>query len=435
MTSARGGVVIGGRTVADRTARGAPGVLAGWRWKATLTLLAFATVIDLLLVISLSERWSVLQLPLMLLVSAVAVAGLRRGGTRLFSAARLAAPLSLVVTAGLSTCAAVVDTSFDFGFVEGTTLTLVLVACWRRAGGRRQQVVAGAVALAVVVLPLRTGWTYDTPLITVLAVAVVALAVATGSVLRAADTSHDATVTAVRRAEREEVARELHDVVAHHVTGMVVLTQAARTVASSPAGVLVPAGGAVPPSGSAPGLDDALAAVERAGAEALSSLRSMVTVLRSPDAEGPGGTPLEPTPTVEDLGDVVRRFRASGAAGRVDLEIAPEARALAPQVQAALHRVVQESLTNASRYARGAQSVSIDLAAAAAGRTVLVVSDSGGRAEEVADGGGSTWGGGFGIVGMRERVEALGGTLTAGPTQGTAGSESRGWTVRAEVPG
>lgn len=166
-------------------------------------------------------------------VCALAVHGLRRGGDPLLRAAGQAAALSLIGSVGLAIAAVGSGASVGFGFVEGTALTLLLVACWRRAAGRGQQVVTGAVALAVVALPARLGLVADTATLEAIAVVVAALAVATGSVLRSADASHHAAVTAVRRAEREEVARELHDIVAHHVTGMVVLTQAARTVAVS----------------------------------------------------------------------------------------------------------------------------------------------------------------------------------------------------------
>ncbi len=265
-------------------------------------------------------------------------------------------------------------------------------------------------------LPLRLGLIGDVVSVAMAAVAVTAIAAAVGASLRATDSSHHATVTAVRRAEREEVARELHDVVAHHVTGMVVLSQAARSMAASRSR-----------QGSVRKLDDALGAVERAGGEAMISLRSMVSVLRQPD--GVGGAQKEPVPTLEDLEDLVSRFRFASTTTNVEVVLAPAARTLRPQVQAALHRVVQESLTNASRYAAGARSVSVELTCGA-GRAVLRVADSGGSRDQSFGGrDGAPWGGGSGIVGMRERVATLGGVLTA--HQGPAGT---GWIVRAEVP-
>lgn len=410
--------------------------LSGWRWRATLVVLGLAALLDVFFVVEGGAGTALALLALLVFtgVCALAVHGLRGGGDRLLRAASQAAALSFIGSAGLAIAAVGSGASVGFGFVEGTALTLLLVACWRRAASRGQQAVAGAVTLAVVALPTRLGLVADTATFEALAVAVTALAVATGSVLRSADASHHAAVTAVRRAEREEVARELHDIVAHHVTGMVVLTQAARTVANR-SDVLVPAG-AAPPPGTVPSMDDALAAIELAGAQALASLRSMVTVLRTPEPDDSGGPPLEPSPVVEDLQEMVSRFRRSGAADRVDLVMAPDARTLPPQVQAVLVRVVQESLTNASRYARGARSVHVDLACSKE-RVVLTVCDSGGRAGGVVAPDGARWGGGFGITGMRERVAALGGTLTAGPTpdpNGRTGGGGPGWTVRAQVP-
>ena len=151
----------------------------------------------------------------------------------------------------------------------------------------------------------------------------------------------------------------------------------------------------------------------------------MVAVLRSSDPDA-AAAPLEPGPSAADLEEVVRRFRDSGAAARVDLAIEPAARGLPATVQAAVHRVVQESLTNAARYARGADRVLIELTRSAT-QAVVTVQDSGGSGD--ASGFERTVpGGGFGIVGMRERVDALGGSLEAGPGPGG------GWTVRARVP-
>ena len=400
--------------------------LVGWRWGTVLIVLAVGALLDVLLTAGSGSRAWPGVLVLLVAVPFGAVRGLRTGGRRLFTAAGLMSGLSLAGSVGWG-IASVIDhrwAAADFGLAEGAALTLILVACYRRAAGR-QRIVTALVALAVLTLPLRLGWSPDVVPILLAAFAVSALAAATGSALRATDVSHRSAVSATRRAEREEMARELHDVVAHHVTGMVVLTQAARAIVDEPAVAqrrTSPVRGAL----ADPRLDDALATVERAGAEALTSLRSMVAVLRSSDLDG-GEAPLEPTLSGADLAEVVRRFRASGAAVHVDYTVAPFARLLPAPVQAAVHRVAQESLTNVSRYARGAEWVRVEIARTRT-HTVVTVSDSGGHGEEVV---GSDWAGssgGFGIVGMRERVSVLGGSLEAGPTPGG------GWTVRAQVP-
>ena len=414
---------MAGPTSVRRRPTGVTPGLIGWLWRAVVAVLVVGAALDVLLVVGGgSSAWPV-GLVLLAVVSFVAVRGLRTG--RPFSAARWAAGASLIGSAGLVT-AAVVDQRWaatDFGLVEGASLTFVLVACFRRAVSRGERLATALVALAVLALPLRLGWIPDVVPILLAAVAVASVAAATGAVLRATDVSYRSRVGAVRRAEREEMARELHDVVAHHVTGMVVLVQAARAVVEEPASAMEVR--ATVGEGPDPRLVDALAAVERSGAEALISLRSMVAVLRSSDPDAVGA-PLEPGPSAADLEEVVRRFRDSGAAARVDLAIEPAARGLPAPVQAAVHRVVQESLTNAARYARGADRVLIELTRSAT-QAVVTVQDSGGSG----DAGGlerAVPGGGFGIVGMRERVGALGGSLEAGPGPGG------GWTVRARVP-
>ncbi len=405
--------------------------LVGWPWRASLLVLAVGAVLDLLLAVGGgSPTWPVALL-FFIVVSFVAVRALRAGGERLFAAAGRAAALSLTGTVVLG-IASVVNKRWaatDFGLVEGAALTLVLVACWRRAVGR-QRISTALVALAVVALPLRLGWSLDVVPFLLAALAVSAVAAATGSALRATDVSHRSAVSAMRRVEREEMARELHDVVAHHVTGMVVLTQAARAVLERPAGgeqgSPAPPGPVAANSVADPRLDNALASVERAGAEALRSLRTMVAVLRSSDSDG-GEAPLEPAPSGMDLVEVVRRFRDSGAAVSVELSVEPSVPALPAPVQAAVHRVVQESLTNAARYARGAAWVRVSLTQTST-LAEVTIRDSGGRGDEAAGSDWSAASGGFGIVGMRERVGVLGGSLAAGPER------DGGWTVRAQVP-
>lgn len=398
--------------------------LVGWPWKTILVVLAVGVVLDLLLSVGGGSPVWPIVLVLLAIVSSVAVRGLR-SDVLLLTAAGRASALSLAGTVGLGIASAVDErwAATDFGLAEGASLTLVLVACIRRAAGR-QRIVAALVALAVFALPLRLGWSSDVVVTLLAALAVSAVAAAIGSTLRAADVSHRSAVSAMRRAEREEMARELHDVVAHHVTGMVVLTQAARALSDAPT-TPERCGPTARSPFADPGIEDALAAVERAGAEALTSLRSMVAVLRSPD---PGGreAPLEPARSAADLDEMVRRFRDSGGAVRVELTVDPAALTLPAAVQGAVHRVVQEALTNAARYARGADRVRIELIQTRT-HAMVTVHDSGAN-DDAAGVGWATSSGGYGIVGMRERVRALGGSLDAGPDPGG------GWTVRARVP-
>lgn len=199
-----------------------------------------------------------------------------------------------------------------------------------------------------------------------------------------------------RQTERLAIARDLHDVVAHEVTGIVVQAQALRHVAErDPSAVR-----------------EALPQIEEAGTRALESMRGLVSGLREQ-----GSAPLAPV-AVEGL----RELAAPAAPGRpgVAVELSGPVDGLPADVGAALLRVAQESVTNALRHARSAGRVQVRVTVA--DTVELEVADDG-------HGSPRRGGGGHGLVGMAERVRLLGGELSAGP------SETRqGWTVRATVP-
>lgn len=200
-----------------------------------------------------------------------------------------------------------------------------------------------------------------------------------------------------RQTERLAIARDLHDVVAHEVTGIVVQAQALRHVAEHD------------PSA----MREALPHMEEAGTRALESMRGLVSGLREQ-----ASAPLAPI-AVEGL----RELAVPAALGRpgVEVELSGPVETLPADVGTAVLRVAQESVTNALRHARGAVRVQVRVAV-----------DGGAVELEVADDGHGTprrGGGGHGLVGMAERVQLLGGELSAGR------SETRqGWTVRARVP-
>lgn len=202
------------------------------------------------------------------------------------------------------------------------------------------------------------------------------------------------------RAERTRIARELHDVVAHHVSAIVVRAQAADRV-----------GGDRPEE-----YREAVRWIAPAGKEALTAMRSVVRVLRAPDE---GGAPLAPLPGLDDLAGVLDRVRGSGLA--VDADLPDPLPPCPPETGLALVRVVQEALTNVLVHS-AATRAGVTLAARPE-RLTLRVHDAG----PARAGPGGTHGGGNGVVHMRERAAACGGTLTAGP-----GPD--GWTVTMEVP-
>jgi signal transduction histidine kinase len=200
----------------------------------------------------------------------------------------------------------------------------------------------------------------------------------------------------VRRHERLQLARELHDVVAHHVTGIVLQAQAAQVLARK----------------QPERLTGSLSGIENAGSDALAATRRLVGLLRGAGDPVPLGS--------ERLSDLVERF--DGPPVRLRLPGDEDTSAWPPEVTSTVYRVVQESLTNISRHAPNARSVHIDVTRDHDAVAVEVVDDAPhvpARHHRR---------GGYGLLGMRERLEALGGTLYAGPRP------RAGWSVRATLP-
>jgi signal transduction histidine kinase len=202
--------------------------------------------------------------------------------------------------------------------------------------------------------------------------------------------------------ERLRIARELHDVVSHTIG-----------VISVQAGVAAHLLERRPDKAA-----ESLAAIRQASDEALGELHAMLGVLRERD--GDGGTPLAPAPGLAELDALVAQAAGAGVEVQVSLEGAP--RPLPAAVDLACYRVVQESLTNVVRHA-GASRAEITVRHDD-GRVVVEVTDDGRGPNGSANGNG----GGQGIVGMRERARALGGTLEAGPRPGG------GFRVQAVLP-
>ena len=228
---------------------------------------------------------------------------------------------------------------------------------------------------------------------------VLLLACAIGFAVRYARELRAEEVAGVRSREREELARELHDTVAHHVSAIAVRAQAGRVVAATrPEAAL-----------------DALSVIEEQAARALEEMRSMVGTLRHGDHAD-----LSPPQGVRDL----RRLETGdgGAGPRVVVTTAGELDELRPAVDAACFRLVQEAVTNALRHARQASEVQVRVD----GDTdhVRVTVDDDGRPSGPSTAGTT----GFGLVGMAERAKLLGGTFAAGPRPGG------GWSVAATLP-
>lgn len=204
--------------------------------------------------------------------------------------------------------------------------------------------------------------------------------------------------------ERVRIARELHDVVAHHVSVMGVQAAAARrTIQSSPAAAT-----------------EALADVEESSRQAVSELYRLLGFLRSPFSEGSGGSAVDlPAPTLEQLPALQRQTAAAGLA--VSLSTTGERPSNLPKsVDLSAYRIVQEALTNALKHSGAHEAeVTVSYEADAVG---LVVRDRG-RGPT-----GEPSAGGNGLVGMHERVALHGGQFSAGPADGG------GFVVEAHLP-
>ena len=228
------------------------------------------------------------------------------------------------------------------------------------------------------------------------------VAVALGLWLRRLDRRRRNAAEAVRRDERLDLARELHDVVAHHIAGIVLQTQAARITARR--------------RQDGDELDSTLEEIEAAGSDALTAMRRVVGLLRDTNDSITTGT------GTEQLTELVKRFDGHGPAVTLTLPQGDDTR-WPPEVASTVYRVVQESLTNIARHAIHARSASVAIARNAQGVTIEVTDDAQPGSPR------PLHRGGFGLVGMRERVEALGGTLKVGPRP--AGG---GWAVSATLP-
>ncbi|GAB2603100.1 sensor histidine kinase [Pseudactinotalea suaedae] len=199
----------------------------------------------------------------------------------------------------------------------------------------------------------------------------------------------------IRNQERLALARELHDIVAHHVSAIAVQAQAGGAVAGTQ------------PEKAA----EVLAAIESEASRTLAEMRSMVRVLREADVD------YAPQLGVADLPALAR----SDATPTVEVSLAGSLARLPRHLDAAVYRLAQEALTNAVRHARGATHIGIEVRREGDAVRLRVADD--GRGEP-------GWGPkpGFGLLGMAERAQLLGGSLSAGP-----GAEG-GWLLEVVLP-
>jgi signal transduction histidine kinase len=238
--------------------------------------------------------------------------------------------------------------------------------------------------------------------------------------LRLTEEQESATRQAIGH-ERARIARELHDVVTHNVSMMVVQAGAARRVL-----------GASPDEARS-----ALLAIEESGRDAITELQHMLGLLTQPDdleqagpAAGQDTAPLRPQPGLDHVRPLIDRVTATGLP--VQFRVNGTPRALPPGTDLAAYRVIQEALTNVIKHAgQSCATVTLDYRDDA---LVVEVADNGAPAEAAAryrsaPGALGAVPGGHGLLGLRERVSLYGGDLDAGS------QPQGGWRVRARFPG
>jgi len=278
---------------------------------------------------------------------------------------------------------------------SSVSATLVLTYALFRWGSGREA--AGGLGVILVWLPITTVADPTSLAETVAAYAFFLSAAALGAAARYREKIRIRDIDEAKAREREQLARELHDTVAHHVSGIAIQAQAGRAIAASHPERAI----------------EALVTIEDAATRTLAELRAIVGVLRA--SQGTGFAPQPGMAEVEQL--------ATDGQGHpiVEVVLAGELDDLSPAVGSAIYRLVQESITNSRRHARHATRVTVAVTGDS-DQVRLTVDDDG------SSGTASRAQAGYGVVGMRERATLLGGTFHAGPTAG------RGWRVEAILP-
>jgi signal transduction histidine kinase len=307
-------------------------------------------------------------------------------------------PLLMLVIAFGTGAVVAVATGGDPQFVATAYMLLLVYAAFRWGDGRAR-IVGAALLVASTTLSLAFGPMTLTDLIGGTAVLVATISLGAGFRWRAGSRARE--LDRVKLDEREQLARDLHDTVAHHVSAIAIQAQAGTALApTDPAAAVA-----------------ALRTIEGEASRTLAEMRSIVRVLRRADA-----AELAPGPGLDDLSGLASTNAATDAASgppRVEVRVTGDVASVPPTIGAAVYRMAQESVTNARRHARGATRVDV----------LVQVDDAGIRFDVHDDGvGEASAPPGFGIVGMVERATLLGGTCSAGPAL------DGGWTVSAALP-
>jgi signal transduction histidine kinase len=282
-----------------------------------------------------------------------------------------------------------------FGFFTEFVVMPVFLAAVLIRPTRLRWPVAALVVIAAGAISLRTD---AVPIRAVLAASMFVLlgaAVAAVVYLHIRENERRLSIQHARETERLDLARELHDIVGHHVTGIVVLAQANRFT-----------------NGPEPGspADRALADIETAGVETLTSIRRLIGLLRTDPA-------TSPPPRVADIERIVEDLRTTHPRTRLVIDDAVRSAHVPRELATTIQRLTQEAATNVRRHGDPTGPVTFSMKSTpsafeltAENRMLHAPLDSG-----------------YGLVGMRERVDALGGTFDAGSDDGM-------WRIRAVIP-
>jgi signal transduction histidine kinase len=304
---------------------------------------------------------------------------------------------SIGVSAGVVTVVVADNTGGMF------PLMLVLVWLMRTSASMFWPVVTAVAALAAIVASTIDNGAEDSGV--VYFIGGLGISWLSGALLRRQETltaqieaMRDAQVEQLAASERARIAREVHDVVAHSLTVVMLnLTGARRALATAPERA-----------------DEALARAEVVGRDSLDSIREVMAVLHDPAP----GAPL-PHPTIDRIPELVAGFRTAGLVVELD---ADDVGPVDPTVQLVVYRIVQESLSNVLQHAPGAGAV---VSLRRDGQHVDAVIDNSAPTSAPDE---HPQRAGLGTRGMAERVRSVGGTFSAGPTP------DAGWRVTARLP-
>ena len=258
------------------------------------------------------------------------------------------------------------------------------------------------VAIGVITILVMTGLdeasNWESAFNVVLGSGILIIPVATGTTMRYRADAFLRRVEEARMNEREQLARELHDTVAHHVSTIAIQAQAARVVASSQPEAAT----------------EALKVIEQTASSTLTEMRKIVGALRT-------ATEVTTSPQ-QRIADIERLARNSAGDTRVDVSLSGKLDGLDPSVEVGLYRIAQESITNALRHANNVSRVEVRVEGSKESVCLTVLDDGDSPPSE------DILAPGYGLTGMKERATLLGGRLEAGP------HKDGGWLVRAELP-